>query len=72
MKELAKAAEDEKPISDKKFSVKEIEILFFQEIKEVSFKKALTIEQPLLNSNYCNLYRYLKSATAFHPPTFIS
>ena len=32
MSQLAKSAEDEKPISDKKFIVKEVEILFFQEI----------------------------------------
>ena len=33
VKELAKASENEKPISDKKILVHEFEILFFQEIK---------------------------------------
>jgi hypothetical protein len=72
MSQLAKSAEDEKPISDKKFIVKEVEILFFQEIKHVLFLKAIITQKPTLNFNYCNLYNYLNSSTTFHPPTIIS
>jgi len=72
MSQLAKSAEDEKPISDKKFIVKEVEILFFQEIKQVVFLKAIITQKPILNFNYCNLYDYLNSSTTFHPPTIIS
>ena len=72
MSQLAKSAEDEKPISDKKFIVKEVEILFFQEIKQVVFLKAIITQKPILNFNYCNLYNYLNSSTTFHPPTIIS
>ena len=72
MSQLAKSAEDEKPISDKKFIVKEVEILFFQEIKQVVFLKAIITQKPILNFNYCNLYDYLNSSTTFHPPTSIS
>jgi hypothetical protein len=72
MSQLAKSAEDEKPISDKKFIVKEVEILFFQEIKQVVFLKAIITRKPILNFNYCNLYDYLNSSTTFHPPTIIS
>lgn len=72
MSQLAKSAEDEKPISDKKIIVKEVEILFFQEIKQVVFLKAIITQKPILNFNYCNLYNYLNSSTTFHPPTIIS
>lgn len=72
MSQLAKSAEDEKPISDKKVIVKDVELLFFQEIKQVVFLKAIITQKPILNFNYCNLYDYLNSSTTFHPPTIIS
>jgi len=72
MKELAKASEDEKPISDKRIVVKEVEILFFQEIRSIVFSKIPKIKKAALNTNYCNLYTYINCGTAFHPPTYIS
>lgn len=72
MSQLAKSAEDEKPISDKKVIVKDVEILFFQEIKQVVFLKTIITQKSILNFNYCNLYDYLNSSTTFHPPTIIS
>jgi hypothetical protein len=71
MSQLAKSSENEKPISDNKVIVKEVDILFFQEIKQVLFPKAPIIK-PVFNFNYCNLYYYLNSSTTFHPPTIIS
>ena len=72
MSQLAKSAEDEKPISDKKVIVKDVEIFFFQEIKQVVFLKTIITQKSILNFNYCNLYDYLNSSTTFHPPTIIS
>ena len=72
MSQLAKSDEDEKPISDKKVIVKDVEILFFQEIKQVVFLKTIITQKSILNFNYCNLYDYLNSSTTFHPPTIIS
>ena len=71
MSELAKQAEDEKPISDKKIAVKEVEVLFFQTVKTIEFPKTIASQNPILNTNYSNLYTYLNSCTAFHPPSFI-
>jgi hypothetical protein len=72
MSQLAKSAEDEKPISDKKVIVKDVEILFFQVIKQVVFLKTIITQKSISNFNYCNLYDYLNSSTTFHPPTIIS
>ena len=71
MSELAKSTETEKPISDKKVVVKDIEVLFFQNIKEIVFVKKLLFNKPVLNSNYSNLYNFLNSCCVFHPPTHI-
>ena len=71
MSELAKQSEDEKPISDKKIVVKEIETLFFQEIKAIDLPKAPISQCIILNANYSNLYTYLDSSSVFHPPSFI-
>ena len=49
MSQLAKSAEDEKPISDKKVIVKDVEILFFQEIKQVVFLKTIITQKSILN-----------------------
>jgi len=72
MKELAKASENEKPISDKKLVVHESETLFFQEISDCFTAVWFTDAQPENTNHYHNLYAYLNSASAFHPPTFIS
>lgn len=71
MKQLAKAAEEEKPISEKKSAVKEIELLFFQELPEITFTNAVCIQQTPLNYQYTNLYHYLGNGSVFHPPTAI-
>ena len=71
MKELAKASEQEKPISsDKKTTVQEKEVLFFQEIKSVDFKQTCIQNRTIIRDNYSNLYFHLNSCGAFHPPTF--
>ena len=72
MKQLAKASEDEKPISDKKIVVREVEVLFFQEIKELAFSKTFVKQKSAVNSAYRNLYTYINYSTVFHPPTYIS
>jgi hypothetical protein len=72
MSQLAKSTEDEKPISDKKVIVKAVELLFFQEIFQIVFTKITTNTEPILNTNYSNLYTYLNSCSVFHPPSLIS
>jgi hypothetical protein len=72
MKELAKASENEKPITDKRIVVKEVEVLFFQEIKTIAFSKIPYSKKVALNAKYCNLYTSINSDKAFHPPTYIS
>lgn len=72
MKQLAKSAETEKPVSDKKVLVKDFEVLFFQDLKEIIFIKNLFSNKQALNSNYSDLYTYLNSFSVFHPPTVIS
>lgn len=71
-KELAKAAETEKPLSEKKTQSSEAEVLFFQEtvvftlITEVS----VIISQNIYG--YANLYSYQEGYSYFHPPLVIS
>lgn len=72
MSELAKSAETEKPISEKKVTYREVELLFFQAIHQVTFTKSPTFTKPNLSNSYSNLYSYLNSYFTFHPPTFIS
>ena len=72
MKELAKASENEKPISDKKIVVHEFEILFFQDIKPFTITSFLNTNQAVLHAKYLNLYAHLHDKLVFHPPTFIS
>jgi hypothetical protein len=72
MKELAKASENEKPVSEKKAAAHDSEVLFFQEISNylpiTDFGKTV----PKTNNHYRNLYAYLSGVSTFHPPTFIS
>ena len=73
MKELAKASENEKPISsDKKNASQEFEILFFEEIKAFKIAPIYYHDNPKVANNYSNLYFHLNSASFFHPPIFIS
>jgi hypothetical protein len=73
MKEMAKASESEKPISnDKKSFSSELEVLFFQDLFQFSFRNSLpnyiTNSFELPN----NLYHFLSDLNCFHPPTIIS
>jgi hypothetical protein len=73
MKELAIASENEKPISsDKKNSVQEFEVLFFQKIKGFSISEYSSEFLPKLNCKYSNLYTFLSANSVFHPPTTLS
>lgn len=73
MKELAKASENEKPISsDKKSSVQEHEVLFFQSISTLEIV-TISLENNLqINNHYSNLYTFSDCTKFFHPPSFIS
>ena len=73
MKELAKASENEKPISsDKKSSIQELEILFFEEFKPINIASIYFDKNQISNSNYSDFYFYLNSNSVFRPPIFIS
>ena len=73
MKELAKAAEEEKPISPtKKTQTQETEILFFQDIPALVAEQTSIVAETVLNCHYSNLYFHLKGDNFFHPPTVIS
>lgn len=74
MKELAKASESEKPInSDKKDNSKqEIEILYCNELNEISFRQIYFQNKTSISDNYSNLYFRLNGCSVFHPPIFIS
>ena len=73
MKELAKASENEKPLSsDKKIASQEFETLFFEEIKLFKIAPICFLNKQKVNSNYSNLYFHRISCSVFHPPTFIS
>jgi hypothetical protein len=71
MKELAKAAENEKPISsDKKSNSKqEVEVLFFQDIQSLVLEKIYFQNKTSIHNNYSNLYFHLNGCSVFHPPT---
>lgn len=72
-KQLAKAAEEDKNTSsDKKQNVKqEIETMFCQEFKVVSFAKNFVFTNKKINSDYQNLYALTAIQSTFHPPTFL-
>lgn len=73
MKELAKASENEKPSSsDKKSSVQEHEVLFYQPISKLEILSVSYRNSSEINSIYSNLYSFSDSCAFFHPPTFIS
>ncbi len=72
MKELAKASENEKPISDKKIAAQEFEVLFFENIKSFEVKPHFYFIRTQIKDNYYNFYSHLNSCFVFHPPTSIS
>ncbi len=71
VKELAKAAESDKPISsDKKQAAQEIEVLFFQSIQSFECGSCAFIPNQKTNDSYSDLYSFLNSRVFEHPPTF--
>ena len=72
MKELAKASENEKPISDKKSAAQEFEVLFFENIKLFELNHSFYSIVTQIYDSYSNFYSHLNSCSVFHPPTFIS
>jgi hypothetical protein len=71
MKEMAKASENEKPISDKKIVTQEFEILFFEEIQSFQINTYFLNIESTLNAKYNNQYFHLSNDLIFHPPIFI-
>jgi len=72
MKNLAKAAEEEKPISpEKKSKAQEIELLFFQEIQSLITLQTSFHPKNRIPDNYSNLYFRLNSCSVFRPPSFL-
>ncbi len=74
MKELAKASENEKPISsDKKDNTKqEVEVLFYHEIKPLLTEQIYFSVAKKISDNYSNFYFHNGIYSVFHPPTIIS
>jgi hypothetical protein len=73
MKELAKAAENEKPISsDKKNVAQEFEVLFIEKLNSFQIATICFEDKRQFNSHYSNLYTFLNSPSVFQPPTKIS
>jgi hypothetical protein len=73
MKEMAKAAENEKPInSDKKDNSKqEIEVLFYNNAYVFHLKISPRFSSEKINNLYTNHYDYLSDYVFFHPPSCI-
>lgn len=72
MKNLAKAAEQEKPIlPEKKSQTQETEVLFFQEIQPLIITQIYFQCPNAIGDYYSNLYFHLDSGSAFHPPCFL-
>lgn len=71
-KELAKAAEDEKPVSEKKSAHAEMEVLFFETMPQFAFSQKPTVHSFIAMPEYCNSYSHLDASSFFHPPVFIS
>ncbi len=71
MKELAKASEQEKPLSPtKKIQLHETEVLFFQEIQPLIARQSYCQLKNPIGDYYSNLYFHLNGFAVFHPPTF--
>mgnify|MGYP001266462410 CR=1 FL=1 len=71
-KELAKAAEDEKPVSEKKSGHAEVEVLFFETLPQFAFSSKTGLNSFVAMPEYCNSYSHLDASSFFHPPVFIS
>lgn len=72
MQELAKASEDDKPLSEKKGHHSEVEVLFIEELASFDFtyQRQFAVVAPL--NFYSNLYSHIDCNSIFHPPSFIS
>ena len=70
MKELAKASEEEKPVSqDKKIVHFELETLFIQQLPCFQYSYVNLLDSKEINKTYTDLYHYSGTASVFHPPT---
>ena len=73
MKELVKAAENEKPVSsDKKGYSPVLEVLFFQEINPFAIVPFSFLDIGNSSNAYSNLYSNSHLESVFRPPIFIS
>lgn len=72
MKNLAAAAEAEKPISSNKKHLTEIVDLYFADCTDLGDAFLSDADFPTLNSRYSNHYCKLDTVSVFHPPTVIS
>jgi hypothetical protein len=71
MKELAKAAEDEKPVSGKKSLHQEAEVLFVQPLYNFSLSTFTLPESNKVAILCNNNYSMLAETSFFHPPAVI-
>lgn len=70
MRELAKASEEEQPVSsDKKALHYEFETVFLQQLPEFAWFNFDISQKNLINARYGNLYYYKSTNSVFHPPT---
>lgn len=68
MKELAKASEDEKPLSEKKTLHLQTELLFLEPVNNVSIAIQYNYAKKSKIIPYSNLYSSINSFSIFHPP----
>lgn len=71
-KELAKASETEKPLSEKKSQVSESEVLFLHDAPVFITPRVVSIITLRNTFTYTNLYSYQEGYSHFHPPLVIS
>jgi len=73
MKELGKAAEQEKPLaSDKKANHAAAEVLFCQPLESLTLSAPSRFTSPKQLPAYNCFYTGLYTGAVFHPPAFIS
>lgn len=72
MKELAKAAEEQKQESDRKSAQQNAEVLFCEVLNDFSFSPSVVIPAIKNETAYRNLYSHNTAVSIFHPPAFIS
>ena len=70
MKELAKASENDTPVSsDKKVSHSEFEVLFIQKMTSLEVVSLCFPIKRAINAKYSDCYFYENNKPSFHPPT---